>query len=1474
MPSQAPTVDVVTSDSELQISPGSFKVLYVYTIHDGKHDGRLKVGDATYHTDKTLEEIIAESKSDADLFTSDEIRAAAIARINQQTYTADVEYELKAAWLAVRPDLENADRYNGFRDYDVHSILTRSGINKSFARTDKRSGEWFEADLSQVEQAVKTLLKGETSLSIVRNVNITLRSEQDAAVDATLKVFKKGSHDAPKEFLWNAIMRFGKTLTSYALIKKMDPEVQKALIITHRPVVSAGWYEDFQKSFSEDSGWSFGSKIYGEKWDTVKTKEKFVYFASIQDLRGSFGESPIGEDGMLTEAAYKKNEELFGTKFDLCLTDESHEGTKTELAEMMRSSIKAKYWLHLSGTPFNIIEDFDADNIFTWSYIDEQRASERWVYNRRLWDTAHPDAPKYYPGDVNPYGSLPRLEIRAYSVANVFKNHPAVQAGGTKFNFGKFFEVDRSTRIAGNVYKDGFSPFVEPAAVDQLLNMMTESDEHGVVDPATGIAAVDHKNFPFSRDSSKRDFAHTFWVLPTIEAAIALHERLSVHPGFADFFVVNATGDNDGGDALAAVKKAIKENERTITLSVGKLTTGTTIPEWTGVFMLSNMSSPMLYMQTIFRVKSSGFLPDGRMKEVGYVFDFAPDRSLNMVVVAARATLSTVKEDGTKLDYKELKEQEREAVEDVLKYLPVISYSGSRFEKADTDTLMKTLQRIYIAQAVDSGFSHKKLYDFDIHGITPEDLKILEDAKTVIGKSSQDAAIKKMVISKSAMSEKDKKVIEGGKPPRDAPDEDKEQWNEVSKKLDLDRKNARKLVQILTGVSVRLPMLVFATAPEIDVTVDNITEIIDDKSWAEFMPKGFEKSGNGVSWENLKKFYNRDVFEGACNEIQARVQKMDSMEVLERVAAVANLFSSFKNPDKETILTQWSVVNRQYADTLGGLRFVDNSGLWYCKDTRGVSEVCSYSDYLDSKDTVNPLILDPQWTEVDEDLQKFWESAETTVLDVNSKTALYPLLAAVSLFYTQKKWIKDKLESDGLPFNRKINDEAVWKHIVENQIFVNCRVSYSKSIAQRVLAGYGTSEITASVIDVLDIRRKLIDSKVKKDDQAAIWKWLFNPKNLHTATERANEVLTSENLTEIVAKAQAAESDGFVATVSNPPYQLDSDDTLFTTAVYHHFMNVSKNFSRFISMVYPSRWTQSGIGEGIKEFKTEELASKHYIKFFDISASDGLFSNVQIAGGTNHFLWDRDKTKEGIEYHYDEFSDVRNTLSDSDIHIRDPRLTKVVKEKIGAKSALYDQVAPWGYYGTHRGDEIKSMSDDFLKDSENSPSVNCFYITPGKGVTSAKLPSNYTDKPFNDFKVVVSKTAHSISGLAYPRADRIFIAKPGDICTISFMKVGSFKNLDEAENCLRYLKTDFANLLLGIITPAQNMYRKSYIVLPNVDFSTGEILDKPGTFLDFSHPKTLDDQLAAIYNLTQAERNLMKKDLKPWKDKTSVTADM
>lgn len=1448
-----------------EFQPGSYKVLYVYQINDGKHEGRLKVGDATYHTTKTLDEIQEEANANSPFrnagfpWSTSEIEAAARKRIDEQTKTADVDYTLVWSILAVKPDLEVPGRYLSYRDYEVHSVLMRSGFGKSFARNDKKSGEWFEASIDDVKNAVTALISGNDSISNTNSssLQITLRDEQKAAVKETLKVFRKGSIDDPKDFLWNAIMRFGKTLTTYALVKELD-DVSKVLIMTHRPVVLDGWYEDFGKSFDSESEWRFGSKKKGDSWDKVKTAKKFFYFASIQDLRGSFAdESELegleGED--LTNALFAKNSELFGTDFDLVVLDESHEGTQTGLAELVNSNLRAKYKLHLSGTPFNIIDGFEGGEVYSWSYTDEQKASEDWNHKYTEWLA---NASSEYPGDVNPYGKLPRMEIRNLWINDLFKTHAAVDPTTTRFNFAKFFEVDRSKFTAGKVYDD-FHQFTNVAAVDELLNHMTKNDEHGSLEVETGEAKVDHRNWPFSRDNSKRDFAHTFWVVPTVEAAVALHERLNVHPGFSDFTVVNATGDNDGGDALAAVKKAIKENDRTITLSVGKLTTGTTVPEWTAVFMLSNMRSPMLYMQTIFRVKSSGSLADGRQKDVGYVFDFAPDRSLEMISQSVAKTASR-RPGYADLTLAEKDEVEREEMEEMLKYLPVISYEGNRFIKADTSKLMQTLHKVYINRAVDTGFYDPKLFKFDFHGITAEQMEFANKMVEVIGKSSKDSAVKKMTISESRLSEADKKLLDKGKPERNSPQPEKDAWDEAAQKLSDDRKNGKKIVQLLRGVSARIPMLVFATDVNQTVTLDNLPEIIDDESWKEFMPKGFDKE----AWENLKGFFNRPVFEGACEEIRNRVRKIYTLSMIPRIAGIAHLFSTFRNPDRETILTPWSVVNRQVADTLGGLRFVDNDGRWFTKSNLD-DKLTPAHTWEEIEDSNGELELSPKWIDVDDDLQNFWKNDYTTALDINSKTALYPLYVAASLWYRIHEEYRSEVGTIDLE-----TDEAIWKEIVENQVFVNCRVPYSRSIAQRVLAGYNGWSVTASVVDVLDIRRKLNDSKVKKEDQKAVWKWLFNPKNLHTATERANEVLTSENLEEIVAlaKAQSVKEDGFAAITSNPPYQIEIEGNLRSIAIYHHFMEVSQLVGDHVSMIYPSRWTQGGFGEGLHEFQTRELSSSNYSKYYDFSSSEEIFPDASIAGGLNYFLWSKNKKEPGLDYYYDGAFIRKDFISDNLIHVRDPEFSSILK-KISVKNSFSDIVANRRHYGeaVRRYQEIEEASSSI-------DGVKVYYTKPGSGVISRKLSEIVTDKKVNDWKLLVSKTANRVSGLAYPRPDRAFIAEPNSLGSDSFLKIGSFSTEGEAINCLMYLKTNLVTKLFAVITPSQNTTSRNYALIPNVDFATGEILDKPGTCLDFSNPETLDDQLAKIYNLTEDERNLMTKDLKPWKDKTSVTADM
>lgn len=257
-----------------------YKLIYIFRINDKKHEGSLKIGDATVHTYKSMDELSPNCH---------ELNYAANQRIGEYTSTAGIDYDLLYTELAVKTNDKGEKK--AFRDYDVHEVLKRSGIKNRFFDTNKTQNEWFETDLETAMKAIACVKEGRTSLnsneiSIDRNP-IVFRPEQEDAIKKTVKRFKTSDH-----MLWNAKMRFGKTLSALQVIKEMN--FQKTIIITHRPVVEDGWYKDFQKIFF-NTEYQFGSKIFGEKSikTLVENAKPFVYFASLQDLRGS---SVVGGD--------------------------------------------------------------------------------------------------------------------------------------------------------------------------------------------------------------------------------------------------------------------------------------------------------------------------------------------------------------------------------------------------------------------------------------------------------------------------------------------------------------------------------------------------------------------------------------------------------------------------------------------------------------------------------------------------------------------------------------------------------------------------------------------------------------------------------------------------------------------------------------------------------------------------------------------------------------------------------------------------------------------------------------------------------------------------------------------------------------------------------------------------------------------------------------------------------------------------
>lgn len=514
-------------------------------------------------------------------------------RIQQQTQTADIKFNLEWEKRAVYEDGTG----DAFKDKDFHAYLSKKEYEKM------PNTEWFHILPNKSLEEFLYFRSHRGILESYGALPYKLRAEQDQAVQQTKDYFTLHTGDEP-EFLWNAKPRFGKTLSTYELCKTLD--ARKILIVTNRPAIATSWYDDYVKFLGTESGYYFVSQVdtlkdrkyvlSRDQYVSVKDKKQgFIEFVSLQDMKGSiyFG----GNIDKLKEVA-----EL---DWDVLVIDEAHEGVDTYKTDVAFDHIKRKYTLHLSGTPFKALANskFREEEIYNWTYADEQKA-------KREWDSSNEEE--------NPYETLPQLNLYTYQMSEIIRD---------KLKQGADFDNDGETEEYAFDLNEFFATntngsFKYDADVDKFLEALTTLPK-----------------FPFSTDELRQELKHTFWLLNRVDSAKALARKLKEHPIFADYEIVLVAGDGKLDDdtenkkAFDKVIKAIKENEKTITISVGQLTTGVTVPEWTAVLMLSNVKSPALYMQAAFRAQNPClFNIDGSLfrKENTYVFDFDPARTLDI----------------------------------------------------------------------------------------------------------------------------------------------------------------------------------------------------------------------------------------------------------------------------------------------------------------------------------------------------------------------------------------------------------------------------------------------------------------------------------------------------------------------------------------------------------------------------------------------------------------------------------------------------------------------------------------------------------------------------------------------------------------------------------------------------------------------------------------------------------------------------
>ena len=593
-------------------------------------------------------------------------------RIRQQTHTAGVKPKLEWSGNAIYDDGTG----DTFRDTDFHSYLRKLGVNQK----DDENNEWFEINGPDSEAHFDKFRKTRGIIDTEATVSYTLRKEQDVAVTNARNYFTSHQDYKDNKFLWNAKPRFGKTLSVYDLCKRMNASM--VLVVTNRPSIANSWYDDYCKFLGDESGYKFVSETSSLKgrshviawndYERLRKKNpcmKCIEFLSLQDLKGAkrFG------------GKYDKLEHVADEKWDLLVIDEAHEGVDTFKTDVAFDHINRKFALHLSGTPFKALasEKFEEKAIFNWTYADEQKAKRDWNASSEK---------------ENPYADLPRLNMFTYQMSEIISDvvDRGIDINGETeeyaFDLNEFFMTN----------KEG--EFVHEKAVDKFLDALTVNEK-----------------YPFSTPELRNELKHTFWLLKYVASAKALAAKLEVHPVFKEYKIVVAAGDGNIDDdeentkAFDRVKKAIAENDKTITLSVGQLTTGITVPEWTAVLMLSNIGSPALYMQAAFRAQNPCLFSNGQggyyRKENSYVFDFDPARTLDIFEKFAN-DLSTDTTSG-KGDSTKRKLHVRE----LLNFFPVIGEDEKgKMIELDAEQVLSIPRKIRSVEVVRRGFMSDFLF--------------------------------------------------------------------------------------------------------------------------------------------------------------------------------------------------------------------------------------------------------------------------------------------------------------------------------------------------------------------------------------------------------------------------------------------------------------------------------------------------------------------------------------------------------------------------------------------------------------------------------------------------------------------------------------------------------------------------------------------------------------------------------------------
>lgn len=1394
------------------IQPIKQKIIYVYRhINYHPHDGWLKIGDQTGFDSSR---IIDQNEAD-----------------NIPTETL---YQIPAV-----------DIYgNTFRDYDIHKALEFMGYPREpKAHNAKRKSEWFKVDLDTVKRIIddrincRDLFVDNRPVPVATRSLIVLRSEQKRAVEQTYDYWCNRAAFPDRKYLWNAKPRFGKTLTAYKFAEKI--QAKRILIVTNRPATSDSWardyfdhiepYQEIDYIFAAAKNIDINERKVPTRKDLLDLNSGFaqnvarplIYFISLQDIKGKSADSTDFK---------QKNQWIFDLPdgWDLLIIDESHEGVSTLKTIEVLAKLKVDFTLHLSGTPFKAIanQEFSDEQIFNWSYTDEQDAKEN-------WDSE----------EDNPYAELPRMNFRAYQMSTLME-HQAKDKEAC-FELSEFFKADGThflheadvkawLNLISGVKNPKDNSQQPTATIDVNSSSSSTAD---LIDPAVGL------NQPFDTPEKRETLRHTFWFMGRINECHAMKRLLNEHPVFCEYTVVLAAGQGDqeieGKTMLERVNKAIGEDptsSKTITLSCGQLTTGVTVKPWTGILMLYGSlpakgnvarTSATQYLQAAFRAQNPwNFGPNQEFyKSDCYIFDYAPDRALT---VLGDYALNLIKHH---------QKHPRKAIRQLLNYLSVISMdTEGKMRELDAADVVELPRKLAGKEIVDGGFvTSNKLFNVTniFHAST--------EARAVINKLT---AVKKQRLEKNpeSLAAPQTKVDEDGNPiiPKDTIVNTSHGVLGGKKYGTLTGDDADIVVGIASDPrpidDIPLPPTIPPTKQEdIRGAAKDAREIARRQAeehkrkeeaayrdklrgFARTIPMLLHAYGRpGIKFDNLEQDIADDVF------TQVTGITKDEFRTLRQ----ENLFNE---ANCDAAIKEFMVREEKFANyfVIGQLDDIFNF-IPIQEANRVFTPKGTVERMLDMLEDENPDIF---------------KSSRRKFLDPYSKSGLFLSCIVKRLF-------------SNLRSNFKSDEECV-QYILANQIY-----AWSPTPPLR-------KSTINTVIGFMRFDREHYSQKDKRDLEEHFLN--YDPLD---AEGNIDNIKVNEHITKCWG-----ENMKFDVIIGNPPYQLNDNGqraegagvNASASPLYHKFINLARNLKpNYISMVVPSRWMVSG--KGLGAFRKDFLGDHRIRVLHDYPNSKDVFpnANIDIKGGVCYFLWDQyynDKCQycvhsENGKVCVDKFLD-----EDGDVVIRFPELSNI-RNKVWAhptlKGATGEQDDP------KRLSEIVSVRKPYglPTDTISHPekyNLPPMYDTPEAATKDGQcpleifglirnkrvkryLPYDYPIKTGRDkikkWKVFVPE-AYGCGAIGEQIPSPI-LGSPIQVCTETFLRYGAFDTRQEAENALKYLKTKFFRCLVGVYKNTQHTTRRVYVDVPMQDFTANSDIDWGQSVAN------IDQQLYKKYKLNKVE---------------------